>query len=201
MAADPFQAILTVGVVSDTHMPDRAHALHPKLIPDLKSARVDQILHAGDISTPTAIEELETVAPVTAVRGNRDWAFVNTLPVIRNVNLAGVLAVLLHGHGGFFDYWRIKSRVLLKGYSFSTFRPVLERARQGSQIVIFGHSHVAENRWIDGVLYFNPGAVSMTYDQQRASYGIIKINTNGAIDAKIYPLEGYTIRGREWVGV
>lgn len=73
-------APLTVGVVADTHIPDKARWLHPALIPALQRAGVQTILHCGDISAPRVVAMLEQVAPVVAVRGNRDWAFARVLP-------------------------------------------------------------------------------------------------------------------------
>ena len=56
---------MLVGVVSDT----RGY-LHPKL-PELLRG-VQHILHAGDIGDAGIIQQLSTIAPVTAVRGNND---------------------------------------------------------------------------------------------------------------------------------
>ena len=56
-----------VGVISDTHgRLDRAayNAL----------ADCDHIIHAGDIGNPGILRELQTLAPVTAVLGNNDYA-------------------------------------------------------------------------------------------------------------------------------
>ena len=64
----------TIGVISDTHGLLRWEA-------EAALARVDHIIHAGDIGTPEILERLQRIAPVTAVRGNNDkgeWA--NPLP-------------------------------------------------------------------------------------------------------------------------
>ena len=56
---------MRIGIVSDTH--DRVlPVLHAAL------AGVDEILHAGDIASAEALAEIETIAPVTAVRGNME---------------------------------------------------------------------------------------------------------------------------------
>ncbi|MFZ3078594.1 MAG: metallophosphoesterase family protein, partial [Bellilinea sp.] len=72
-----------LGVVADTHIPDRVRSLHPDLLPGLSAAKVEAILHAGDICSPAVLAVLSQVAPVVAVRGNRDWAFAGTLPWAR----------------------------------------------------------------------------------------------------------------------
>ena len=56
-----------VGVISDTH-----GRLDPQAYVAL--AECDHIIHAGDICDPGIIAELETLAPVTAVLGNNDYA-------------------------------------------------------------------------------------------------------------------------------
>jgi hypothetical protein len=95
--------LLTVGVVADTHIPDRVGTLHPELIPTLKAAGVGHILHAGDICVPGVLDELSQVAPVTAARGNRD-ILLSSLPLVQNITLEGVEIALMHGHGGLWFY-------------------------------------------------------------------------------------------------
>ena len=56
-----------VGVISDTH-----GGLHERAYEAL--ADCDHIIHAGDICGPHILRELETLAPVTAVLGNNDYA-------------------------------------------------------------------------------------------------------------------------------
>lgn len=56
-----------VGVISDTHgrLHDAAYAA---------LADCDYIIHAGDIGGPEVLRELKTLAPVSAVLGNNDYA-------------------------------------------------------------------------------------------------------------------------------
>jgi predicted phosphodiesterase len=70
---------IVIGVVADTHVPDRVNALHPDLLQELATREVDYIFHAGDCSTSCVLDELRAIAPVFAVAGNRDW-FLPTLP-------------------------------------------------------------------------------------------------------------------------
>jgi uncharacterized protein len=56
-----------IGIISDTHIP------HFKKLPDAiweYFAGVVLIIHAGDLSVLSVIDELETNAPVEAVQGN-----------------------------------------------------------------------------------------------------------------------------------
>lgn len=63
----------TVCIISDTH-----GTLGEKVLDCLQGS--DHIIHAGDIGTPSILTELNKIAPVTAVLGNCDDAF-----LIRNV--------------------------------------------------------------------------------------------------------------------
>jgi len=129
---------LTVGVVSDTH-----GLVRPEAILALRGA--DVILHAGDVGGSQVLEEIGTLAPVIAVRGNVDGGWARFLPERRTLDLGGVPVVLLH------------DRSMLGPDPF----PRASRARSSGAprgIVVFGHSHqpLAEKR--DGVLWFNPGS-------------------------------------------
>jgi hypothetical protein len=64
------EPIVRIGVLADTHIPDRAKELHPDIIPIFQQHEVDRIIHAGDICVPSVLEQLTKVAPVDAVRGN-----------------------------------------------------------------------------------------------------------------------------------
>ena len=90
---------LKVGVVSDTHVPDRVNALHPELLAGLKAESVDVIFHLGDICIPSVIEALQAVAPVYAIRGNRDPFFRRRIPAMLHLEINGVSTTLLHGQG------------------------------------------------------------------------------------------------------
>lgn len=119
-----------LGVISDTHGLLRSEAV-------AALARVDLILHAGDVGDPTVLDGLRAVAPVTAVRGNVDrGAWATDLPETQVVTVEGVTIYMLH------DLHQLD----------------LNPAEAGFQVVISGHSHrpLVEER--QGVLYLNPGS-------------------------------------------
>ena len=70
MTSPPGGGIYRVGVVSDTHVGDALPALPAGIAPAL--AEVDLILHAGDVTTRAALDQLSAIAPVVAVQGNHD---------------------------------------------------------------------------------------------------------------------------------
>lgn len=153
--------VIVVGVVSDTHIPDRTRNLHPKLIQSLVERKVDLILHAGDICVPRVLDELREVAPVLAVKGNRDIVFGKDLPTSQILEINGTRILLTHGHMGLTAYWLDKFQHMLIGYRLKRYISRLQKAMPGAGVYIFGHSHKSEVIWQENVLFFNPGSVSI----------------------------------------
>ena len=56
-----------------------------------------------------------------------------------------------------------------------------------ADIVLYGHTHKAQNEFIDNILYFNPGSTIFPKDG-RASFGVIEI-TKDSFNSKLIPLE------------
>ncbi len=77
-------------MISDTHgllRPEAASALEG----------VEHILHAGDVGTPEILDDLQEIAPLTAIRGNIDKGdWVSSLPDTDVVQLGDVDFYLLH---------------------------------------------------------------------------------------------------------
>jgi putative phosphoesterase len=119
-----------VGVLSDTH-----GLLRPEAVIFLRGC--DRIVHGGDIGRSEILEELRSLAPVTAVRGNNDrgvWA--DQLHETQVLEVDAVLLYVVH------DLARLDS----------------DPAAAGFRVVISGHSHKPRMEKRDGVLYFNPGS-------------------------------------------
>ncbi|MCA9947118.1 MAG: metallophosphoesterase family protein, partial [Anaerolineales bacterium] len=60
--------LATIGLISDTHMPQRWAQLPPVLTQIF--ANVNMIFHAGDVGELWVLDELSQIAPVIAVHGN-----------------------------------------------------------------------------------------------------------------------------------
>ena len=121
---------MIIGVISDTH-----GLLRPEAIEALRDS--DHIIHAGDIGKPEILDQLKTIAPVTAVRGNVDGAsWAKRIPLTDVVEVGGVSIYVLH----ILDQLDLKPEAA------------------GFSAVIFGHSHVPNQEMKNGVLYFNPGS-------------------------------------------
>ena len=119
-----------IGVISDTH-----GLLRPEALAALGGS--DYIIHAGDVGNREILKKLQSIAPVTTVRGNVDierWA--QELPLTNILEVGGLTLYVLH-HVGQLD---------------------LNPQRAGFAAVIYGHSHKPDRQVRNGVLYFNPGS-------------------------------------------
>ncbi len=188
-------------MVADTHIPDRARSLHPQLVPALKSAGVDLILHAGDISVPSVLDVLGQVAPVKAVRGNRDWSF-SDLPLVLRLELAGVRVVLMHGHGGWWNYLKDKGKFMIEGYRFERYQKKVVESAADAKVIVFGHTHRIENVNINGRMIFNPGTANAGYRSDiPSSIGFLNFYPGGEVEGEILMLAGYRNRAGNWEAV
>ena len=121
---------MTLGVISDTH-----GLLRPAAIEALRGSEL--ILHAGDVGKPEILDQLRTLAPVVAVRGNVDTAvWATALPLVEIVDAGGRQLFMLHDRQAL-DF---------------------DPSSAGFAAVIFGHTHRAGAERRDGVLYLNPGS-------------------------------------------
>src|SRR5690606_28332257 len=93
------------------------------------------IVHAGDIGKPEVLRDLESIAPVTAIRGNVDkWAV--ALPDTAVLEIEGRYLYVIHD---------VKTLDL-------------DPRAAGFDAVISGHSHKPGIHEREGGLYLNPGS-------------------------------------------
>lgn len=152
-------SLITIGVVSDTHIPRRAKNLPEKLLKGLKG--VDLIIHAGDFLKDYVIYELEEIAPVEAVAGNNDDDYIYDKLSVKKIINAGKFKIgIVHGNGS----------------GSSTLKRAMAAFKDDKvDCVVFGHSHIPFNDTIDGVLYLNPGSPTDKRTQKFYSYAILKV--------------------------
>ena len=86
---------MLIGLISDTHIPDRAKILPQNVIDAFSD--VDLILHAGDLTSPRVLDELEQIAPTMAVQGNMDRANGIDLPKAKVIEVEGLKLGVIHG--------------------------------------------------------------------------------------------------------
>ncbi|MDA0738011.1 MAG: metallophosphoesterase family protein [Nitrospirae bacterium] len=120
----------TIGVISDTH-----GVLRPEAFTALTGSHL--IIHAGDIGKPEVLTQLETLAPVLAVKGNNDqgsWA--DSLPETQSTTIQSHHIFVIH------DVKRFKNDPIHSPFT----------------IIISGHSHKPTVTEHNGLLFLNPGS-------------------------------------------
>ena len=154
------QAPRTIGVISDTH-----GLLRPEALDRLQG--VSEILHAGDVGDPQILDQLQEIAPVTAVRGNVDrgtWA--DELPESESLEIGEHLVHIRH----------IREEIDLD--------PV---AAQMS-CVIFGHTHAPLLEEKQGVVWFNPGSIGPRRFSLPITMGLLHLKENGELEPELIEL-------------
>jgi putative phosphoesterase len=150
---------MVIGVIADTHCPEFIEALPEQVFRALEG--VAMILHAGDVTSRSTLDQLSRVAPVEAVRGDHDAA-VPGLPVTRELAVEGKRVVLVHGDRA---RWIEEPHTLLWTLTLGLYRPhrdlprSLRRRFPDADVIVYGHTHHADARHVDGALVFNPGGV------------------------------------------
>ena len=132
---------MLIGLISDTHIPDRANKIPQKVFDAFSD--VDLIIHAGDLTSLKVIEELENIAPVVAIQGNMDRAKGIKLPIAKTMEIEGLKIGITHGE----VYPRADTQQL-----------VYIAKELDANILITGHSHQPKIEQTDGVLLINPGS-------------------------------------------
>jgi len=181
--------IIRFGVLADTHIPDRIKQLPEGILDAFREARVQRILHAGDASCWRVIEELEKVAPVHIVQGNRDWFFGMRTPKSFFLTVHGRRIALTHGHRTMVNYLFDKWAYITKGYYFERYYQHLSNDYPDADVVIFGHTHHQTARWIKDRLFFNPGpAYPCTHNHFKPQYGLLSITPKGELRTECHRL-------------
>jgi len=157
---------MRIGVISDTH-----GLLRPEVFDVF--ARVDHILHAGDVGPASILDELGTIAPVTAVYGNTDGrALRSRLPQVATLELDGFTIVVTHGD-------QLGSPTPEK----------LQTEFPGAEIIVFGHTHRPVLTLVDVVVtVMNPGGAGRRRFDLPASVGILELEPGIPPRGRLVPL-------------
>ena len=152
-----------IGLISDTH-----GLVRPEVFDALGG--VDHILHAGDVGRGV-LEELETIAPVSAVFGNTDPPGQRGLEASIDREFDGVRVHVSHGH----ELGSPKPDALLAAYD--------------ADVIVYGHTHRQlvhreGNRWV-----VNPGAAGPRRFNLPASVALLHLEY-GAVRIELVELSG-----------
>jgi len=160
---------LLIGVLSDTHIPDRTDKIPEIVIIDFKEKNVDYIFHLGDYTSYESYKKLTDTfgeGKIISVRGNMDFdSKLKNLPEKIELELFGYKILLLHGMGG---PNMIIKRLIKK----------LDLLNSDYNIVIFGHTHRPVNEKQNGILFLNPGTTTPIDNKFTviSSFGYLRIS-------------------------
>jgi hypothetical protein len=131
----------TVGVISDTHVPARAREV-PKQVFAIFD-KVDYIVHAGDLVDLSVIDELEQLAPVLAVYGNMDSPEIRgKLPRVNSFRVFDWKIGVTHDPRSLFGMGKMRDIA----------------AKNGFNVLVYGHTHSPGIKWEGKTLFINPGS-------------------------------------------
>ncbi|ENN96056.1 phosphodiesterase [Methanocaldococcus villosus KIN24-T80] len=157
---------MIIGVISDTHIYDRALEL-PKTVFD-EFSNVDLIIHCGDITDPEVLKCLNDIAKVIAVKGNMDYL---DLPRKEILTIDKYKIGVIHGDIIYPRGDKLKLRLLAK--------------EMGVNILISGHTHWPFIDHYNDTLLLNPGSPTVP----RCSFkSIMKLSLEDKVEAKIIPV-------------
>jgi len=163
--------MVTIAVISDSHIPERADGI-PAAFRE-RIATADRVVHAGDFTDPSALDTVQELAGerLVAVYGNMDPRNLD-LPAVATFNAGGVTFVVTHGTGDLETY---ESRVA----------EVVAEEAGGDAIGIAGHTHEVLDEVIDGIRILNPGSVTGAAPAERTTM-LEVIAEDGGIEATVH---------------
>jgi len=144
---------MRIGVISDTH---RHASSIDGLVSKIKA--LDVLIHLGDNVDDISIIEKYYKGRIINVKGNCDFS--TSTPNDRVEEISGKKFFLTHGH-----------RYSVKEGLFKLKYKALET---GSDIVLYGHTHIAKIDYEEGIWYINPGSAAEPRDGA-PSFAIIDI--------------------------
>jgi uncharacterized protein len=172
----------TIRIISDTH-----GTLSPKAYACLYGC--DHIIHAGDVGDSSILQELKEIAPVTAVLGNCDDAFLirGLTRRVRTETLEGVVFAVVHRSN------QLKRDLLdVASYYQSKTQGICPKI-----IGIHGHTHIPEIKTGSDAtpadLIVCPGSVSFPRNVC-ASFCEVVVDDGKISTCEIKDLEGKTLQ-------
>ena len=132
--------------------------LRPEVVETLKGC--EAILHGGDINSTKILDELSEIAPTYAVRGNIDKEWAKDLPETFSLELYGVRFFMVHN------------------------KKYIPTNLENTDVVVYGHSHKYEEKYINGVLMINPGSCGPRRFTQPITYAVLEMGDDRSLNVK-----------------
>ena len=149
-------------IVSDSH------GYNDTMIDVIKKVSpLDGLFHCGDLQMSSY--ELHDIAncPTWCVKGNNDY-FEEGLEKSREVVVGRHKIAMIHGHQ--------------MGVYAGTDRLVYWAKELGADVVMYGHTHIPDISYVDGVTVINPGSISRPRQEgRRPTYIIMERDNSGVL--------------------
>ncbi len=172
---------MLIGVISDTHIPERADKIPKSVFDAFKD--VEMILHAGDIVSMNVLQELENLAPTLCVQGNMDRMYGLKLPKQEVIEVNGIKIGLNHGE------------VYPRG---DTQQLKYIGMEMGVEVLITGHTHTSFIKELDEMLLLNPGSPTVPR-MSDPSIMLVDVQEN-SLDARIIKIGNSTCKSLNFKG-
>ena len=149
---------MKIAVLSDTHV-GSIDSFPRKILDELSG--MDLTIHAGDYTEKKVLDGLRKLGNFKGVHGNMDsWEIKRELPSVETVEVGNHRIGINHpAEGG--PALGLEDRIRVKFQDVS--------------VIIFGHTHLAENAYRNGLLYFNPGSATGTFPALKKTFGILTV--------------------------
>lgn len=151
---------MLIGVVADTHVGEFLTRIPEAALDALEGC--DLILHAGDLSVPAVLDELDAIAPTMAVRGDHDRAEGLGLPETLVVSASGRRIGLVHGSRRRVVDGAVVAADVVRGRHTgwtAGLDAALARRLGPVDLVAYGHWHRPRTAQVGGTTVWSPGAV------------------------------------------
>lgn len=155
---------MLIGVMGDTHGDSEAIKQAVDAV-----GTVDVWLHCGDFAADGEFLAALTGLTVIGVSGNCDG--MTQAKADEYFDHGSVKIWLTHGH----HYHSYRMTEELVG----------QAGQRKAQVVVYGHTHVAYHSWHEGILVFNPGSPSRPRGGGFPSCGVLSIDDDGSVSARI----------------
>ena len=185
---------MKIGVLGDTHVPDLLAEIPARVLDVLQG--VDIILHVGDITRLSVLQQLEPIAQTFAVYGEQDSPEVKKyLQASQRLEFADRSIGLIHGDQAWNTHWLTRAQMRFsRTRRDQVLRAFVLREFAGVDVIVYGHTHAPYIKMHNGVLLFNPGT-TLPRAGQSGSVGMLEVNRN-SLKGKIIPIEFENIASR-----
>jgi uncharacterized protein len=159
-------------LISDTHIPTRAHTLPDQVWAEVD--RADVVIHAGDWIDMATLDALKQRAhELVGVYGNNDGAELRQhLPEVAHVELDGLRIAVVHETGS------TKGR-----------EQRCERRFPDTDVLVFGHSHIPwDTITANGMRLLNPGSPTDRRQQPACTYMTAQVHDGQIHDVILHRL-------------